>query len=366
MAQIRGAFWRALPALVGYAAVRLAGLVTISVWAHKTGHSPSQLLADYDGVWYIGIARDGYDSIESLQSNLAFFPLYPGLVAAVEAASPLQYRSSALLLGWLAAGVAAWGIFAVGDHLYGRRTGVVLAVLWGSLPHSAVQLMAYSETLFTALTAWSLYALLRRNWLTAAMLCFLAGLTRPTGSSLIAAVGLAALVAGFRRRDGWQPWVAVALTPLGWLSHIVWVGWRVGRPDGWFYIQEAGWGSYFDFGVDTVEVARRLLSQPFALKFYVVSLICLLAILLFVLAMLDRQPWPLLLYTGALLFTTLGAAGYYHSKARFLLPAFPLLLPVARALARAGGAHAVSILTALAAASVIFGGYLMLIWELSP
>ncbi|MDM4721610.1 hypothetical protein QTQ03_19180 [Micromonospora sp. WMMA1363] len=351
---------------MGYATVRMVGLFTLYLWARETGQRPGQLLAAYDGVWYLGIARDGYDAFDTLQSNMAFFPLYPGLTAAVEAVSPLQHRNSALLVGWLAAGVAAWGLLAVGNHLYGRRAGVALAVLWGVLPHSVVQLMAYSEALFTALAAWSLYALLRSNWLTAAMLCLLAGLTRPTGTSLIAAVGLAALVTIIRRRDGWQPWVAIVLAPLGWLGYITWVGWRTGRPDGWFYIQDAGWGSRFDFGVDTVERAQQVLGRPSALELYTVTVVSLLAIMLFFLAVLDRQPWPLLLYSGALLLTTLGAAGYYHSKARFLLPAFPLLLPAARALALAGWARAVCVLTALAAISAFFGGYLMLIWGYSP
>ncbi|MFI6819918.1 hypothetical protein ACIBJE_03060 [Micromonospora sp. NPDC050187] len=364
--RLGAAFRYALPALVGYAAVRLVAFVTLYVWARNTGRRPFALLAEFDGDWYLGIARDGYDAVEALRSNMAFFPLYPGLTAAVEAVSPLQHRNSALLVGWLAAGAAAWGLFAVGDHLHGRRVGVVLAVLWGVLPHSLVQMMTYSEALFTALAAWSLYALLRGHWLTAGLLCLLAGLTRPTGTALIAVVGLAALIAVVRRQDGWRPWAAMALAPLGWLGYLAWVGWRTGRIDGWFHIQGAGWGSRFDFGVNTYERGQQVLAHASALEFAVVSLVGLLAVMFFVLSVIDRQPWQLLLYSGLLLVTTLGAAGYYHSKARFLLPAFPLLLPAAVALARAGRARAVTVLTTLAVISAYFGGYLLLIWKFSP
>ena len=75
--------------------------------------------------------------------------------------------------------------------------------------------MGYTETLFTALAAWSLFAVMRRRWLTAGVLCLAAGLTRSVAIALIAAVGLAALVAVCRRRDGWRPWVGGALAPLG-------------------------------------------------------------------------------------------------------------------------------------------------------
>jgi hypothetical protein len=98
----------------------------------------------------------------------------------------------------------------------------------------------------------------------------------------------------------------------------------------------------------------------------VVTVVALLAIMFFVLSLLDRQPWQLLLYSGLLLVTTLGAAGYYHSKARFLLPAFPLLLPAAVGLARAGWARAVTVLVPVTAFSAYYGGYLLLLWRYSP
>ncbi|MFI6256861.1 hypothetical protein ACIBCL_12155 [Micromonospora zamorensis] len=355
----------ALPALGAYAAVRVLGGLALYLWASPS-RSTEGLLTRADGIWYLAIAQHGYDGYQRLQSNMAFFPLYPGLTAALEPLTPLDFRKTALVLAWIAALAAAWGLFAIGNLLHGRRVGIMLAVLWGLLPHSIVQSMSYSEGLFTALAAWTLYALLRERWLTAGVLCLLAGLTRPTGSSLIAVVGLAALIAVIKRRHGWRPWAAMILAPLGWLGYLAWVGAETGRPDGWFHIQDAGWGTTFDFGLDTLRVGREVLSKASALEYYMVTLIAGLAILLFVLSVLDRQPWQLLLYSGLLLVTTLGAAGYYHSKARFLLPAFPLLIPPAVALARAGWARAAAVLTAMMIMSAYFGGYLLMVWRYSP
>ncbi|MGK5519409.1 hypothetical protein ACSNN9_08640 [Micromonospora sp. URMC 107] len=365
--RLRSALLLAWPALVGYTAVRAVGLVTLAVWADARDARFGRLIGiRADAGWYLRIAERGYDSGERLQSDMAFFPLYPYVVSWLEPLSPLAMRNTAIAVAWVASLAAAWGLFAVGNHLHGRRTGVLLAVVWGLLPHAMVQSMAYTESLFTALAAWSLYAVLTRRWLTAGVLCLLAGLTRPTASALIPVVMLAALVALLRRYGGWRAAVALVLAPLGWVGYLAWVGWRTGRPDGWFHIQSAGWGSTFDAGAASVEALGKALDEPSSLQWYVVAAVALVSIALFVLSCLDRQPWPLLMFSGLLLLTTLGSSGYFYSKARFLLPAFALLLPVARSLAGTTGPRIAVVLVTMTAISAYFGSYLLLIWSASP
>ncbi|OZV81165.1 hypothetical protein CA850_12480 [Micromonospora echinospora] len=288
------------------------------------------------------------------------------LIAGLEPLLPLGARNTALLIGWVAALVAAAGLFALGSHLHDRRVGFALAVLWGCLPHSVVLTMAYTEALFTALAVWALLALLRRNWLTAGVLCLVAGLSRPTATALIGVVGLAGLIAVFRRQDGWRPWAAVVMAPLGWIGYIGWVAVQTGRIDGWFHLQRAGWGSYFDGGRYTLRVAHDLLGKASALNLVVVTLLLFAAATLVVLGLLDRQPWQLVVFGLVMVVMTVGSAGYYHSKGRFLLPAATLLLPLAVVLGRAGRAKAGTVLVALALASAWYGGHLMLIWTYSP
>jgi len=65
-----------------------------------------------------------------------------------------------------------------------------------------------------------------------------------------------------------------------------------------------------------------------------------------------------------LLLITLGGSGFFESKPRFLLPAFPLLLPPARALVRTARArpwHAVVVTGALAGLSFAYGAYLVVL-----
>ncbi|WP_341720159.1 hypothetical protein QQG74_10805 [Micromonospora sp. FIMYZ51] len=367
LAGFRRAIALAWPALLGYAVVRAIGLLTLAVWGAARDARFERLIgARADAGWYLRIAEHGYDSGEQLHSDLAFFPLYPQLVSWLTPLSPLTMRGTAIAIAWIASLAAAWGLFAVGHHLYGRRTGVLLALVWGALPHAVVQSMAYTESLFTALAAWSLYGVLTRRWLVAGVLCLLAGLTRPTAVALIAVVALAALVALARRQGGWRALAALLLAPLGWLGYLAWVGQHTGQPLRWFEIQGEGWGSRFDFGAGSLATVRGALDEPSGLQWYMVAAVVVAAVTLFVLTILDRQPWPLLLYSGLLLVVTLGSSGYPYAKARFLLPAFALLLPVALGLARTTRPRAAVALAALTALSAYYGGYLLLIWTASP
>lgn len=188
----------AAPVLGVYAAVRIVGLVVLWVAASVAGKDAPHLLSErWDSVWYQRVAENGYGYTVTLadgaiHSDLAFFPLLPALERGIAEVTPLGLAGAGLLVAWVAGLLAAWGIFAVGARLYGRRAGVVLAALWGVYPTAFVQSMAYTETLFTALAAWSLYAVLTRRWIVAGALCVLAGLTRPSAAALIAALAITA------------------------------------------------------------------------------------------------------------------------------------------------------------------------------
>ncbi|MET9954642.1 mannosyltransferase family protein [Streptomyces sp. NPDC006339] len=368
-----GLLRRAAPALLGYLAVRLLGLLVLARWTHLKGHGVWPTIAtSWDSGWYLGIADHGYDQelgTRTNHNNLAFFPLYPVLIKAVAAVTPGSRASVALVLAVLCSLVAALGVFAVGDQLHGPRTGAVLTVLWGAAPAAVVQWMGYTESLFTALVAWSLYAVLDGRWTWAAGLAVAAGLTRPTGIALAAAVSVTALLAA-RRATGRARAVALAAAcaaPLGWLGFVGWVGLRLGRWDGYFAVQRT-WENEWDGGVRTLEVLRELLvySRRPHLFLVAVSVVLIVFTALYVLSLVDRQPLPLLVFSGVLLLVVLGSGGVYFPRARFLLPGFPLLLPVALAVARARLPVAALVLGGAALSSAWLGGYMLLVWPGPP
>ncbi|WP_432060372.1 hypothetical protein [Streptomyces sp. S1] len=351
-----------LLALGGYAATRVVGLVVLAVAAAATGEDgPHRLKGRWDSVWYVRIAEHGYGYEVTLpngdvHSDLAFFPLLPALERGLSAVLPLDAAGAGLLVSWTAGLAAAWGVFRCGAHAFGPRTGVLLAVLWGVYPTAFVQSMAYTETLFTALAAWSLYAVLRDRWILAGLLCVAAGLTRPTAAALIAALGITALAALVRdRRLPARTVAGVLIAPLGWLGYVVYVGIREDSPTAYFEVQ-AAWGNSIDGGL---ALARFVAGLPWPAALGLTAALALLAWLV-VLCVRQRQPLPLLVYTIGVVLVSLVGAAYFGSRPRLMMPAFGLLLPPAAALARLRTRAAVPVLAGLALASAAYGAFTLL------
>lgn len=362
---------RAAPALILFAATRLAGAVLLTAWALRAGLHPRSLFGQsWDARWYERIAEWGYGTFfPSVTtpgmsfSDLAFFPLYPALIRAVSTVLPIGPVNTALLIAWSAAALAAWGIYAIGERLYGRRAGIALVLLWGLLPHSVVLTMAYTEPLLTACAAWALYALLTRRWLVAGVLAVLAGLARPNGIAVVAAVVVTVAADAWRRRREGLPqdraaWAGALVAPLGWCGYVGWVGAQTGRPLGYFGVQSR-WGSEFDFGRNALAYVRHLILGSDQLMGYMTVAIAAAALLLLALALLQRIPLPLAVYAAVLVLIALGGSHYFGSKPRFLLPAFPLLIPAAPALAKARPRTAAVAVAALAGLSFFYGTYLL-------
>jgi hypothetical protein len=366
----------AAAAMALYAGLRILNVLVLIFYARRDEKTPSwrELLLAWDSVWYAGIAENGYDKVITFtaegvpeKSNLAFFPLYPGLSAAVEAVLPISIGTAMLLVAWTAGLAAAATLYALGSYLRDRMTGILLAALWAVVPHGVVLSMGYSEPLFTALAAGSLLAVLRKNWLTAGFLCLLAGLTRPTGAAVIIAVGLTALIAVARNPRQWRPWVAGAIAPLGLVGYMAWVGARLGRADGYFYVQNVTWEMGFDGGGYTLSlVSGMLLNRRISVEESEVSLVLLLAVALLVVAIGERLPWQLLAYGGVIVAIAVAGDWFFWAKARMLIPAFPLLIPVVYAIRRSRNRTVPFVVVGgLAVASFLFSVYLTMTWHRS-
>ncbi|WLW56159.1 mannosyltransferase family protein [Streptomyces sp. YU58] len=360
---------RAAPALLGYAAVRALGLLTLALWSAARDKSAYTLLtARWDALWYTRVAELGYGYEVRLpngdvHSNLAFFPLLPWLERLLARTTPLSYADAGFAISLVASLAAAWGIFAVADHVHGRRVGVCAVLLWAVLPVGIVQSMAYSESLFTALAAWSLYAVLTGRWVTAGALAALAGLTRPVGLAVVAALWAAAIAAHLRDR---QPpggttarrALGMLLAPLGAAAYVLWVGHRTGKgPLGYLDVQ-AGWRNGFDGGLAFARfVADKFTSFPSALAGVGLIVGVGLVVWLYAVCVRQGQPLPLLVYAGVVTTLALCASSYFGSKPRLLLPAFPLLLPLALALARLRRPRSTAVLSVIAVASALYGAF---------
>lgn len=372
------------PAAV-YLAVRLVGVAVLAVMA---GGSPVPELRAWDGDWLLAIAQYGYGGVPADHldafghhtpfTTLGFFPGYPTLVGVL---APLLGLTAAGLVVSLVAGVvAAYGLARLGTIVPGgsARAGLLLVALFAAAPMGIVLSMTYTEALFCALAAWALVHVLERHWIAAGLCTAGAGLVRPAATALVAAVGLAAVVAivaqlrAGRGRFGvdddepgaaWRPWAGGALAASGLLGYLGYVAVLTGRPDGWSRIQRDGWGWYVDGGGATLRFLLDALSggtQVFDLTI-VLALIASLALL--VVAFRTRLPWPLIVYSAVLLLSVWGTSGLDYAKLRLLVPAFPLLVPIAIGLAARRSGTAVAVVAGLALVSAWYGGYALTIWR---
>ncbi|WKE68038.1 mannosyltransferase family protein [Streptomyces sp. WP-1] len=359
----------AVPALALFACVRLAGILAVIVTNALRGHPLVRTLAhSWDSRWYLHIAAQGYGHKMwitpqgAVQTDWAFFPLYPALIRALTTVLPLTPGRAALLIAWLAAGVAAYGVYVIGHLLYGRGVATALVGLWAVMPHAVELTIAYTESLFAALAIWALYCVLKGRWLWAGALAAFAGLARPSGFAVAGAVALAAVYEAWRRRGrvSWRLWAGAVLAPLGFLGYVLWVGTQVGNLFGGYFKVQSAWDSRFDFGVGAARFVKALLLHGGGVVYTVALLVVATGVLLFALLCLDRPPLVLAVFAGVLILLVLGGSGSFSSKPRFLLPAFPLLIPMARALARTWRVRpvqAVLVYGALTLVSLFFGAY---------
>ncbi|MEU3032308.1 hypothetical protein ACPCBC_11505 [Streptomyces incarnatus] len=359
----------AVPALALFACVRFAGILAVIVTNALRGHPLVRTLAhSWDSRWYLHIAAQGYGHKMwitpqgAVQTDWAFFPLYPALIRALTTVLPLTPGQAALLIAWLAAGVAAYGVYVIGHLLYGRGVATALVGLWAVMPHAVELTIAYTESLFAALAIWALYCVLKGRWLWAGALAAFAGLARPSGFAVAGAVALAAVYEAWRHRGrvSWRLWAGAVLAPLGFLGYVLWVGTQVGNLFGGYFKVQSAWDSRFDFGVGAARFVKALLLHGGGVVYTVALLVVATGVLLFALLCLDRPPLVLAVFAGVLILLVLGGSGSFSSKPRFLLPAFPLLIPMARALARTWRVRpvqAVLVYGALTLVSLFFGAY---------
>jgi hypothetical protein len=164
---------------------------------HELGYG-IDVWARWDSDWYLLIAQEGYADAPS--STPAFFPLYPGLVAALGRLLAGHYVLAGVLVSLAACAVA----FVLLHRLALERLGVEgarRAVLYLAIFPTALFLGAvYSESLYLALALGSFLLAERGRFLGAGALAGLAMLTRPVGIALLPALAVLAWRSSDRRR----------------------------------------------------------------------------------------------------------------------------------------------------------------------
>lgn len=301
----------------------------------------------WDASWYREIAEVGYpaglphgpDGLVS-QNAWAFFPLFPmlarGLMLTTGAPWDVVAPTLALLLGTAAALVLHRVLATVvergplaGTTLGGRLPLATLAVL-GVTGAAPVLQVAYTESLALLLLAAVLWFLVDRQYLLAAVLLPVLGLSRAVALPVAVAV-VAHAVARFRtsRADDTvvprAEWASMAVaTASAVAAGVLWpvlVGLRTGTPDAYTQVQSAwrGRGEVVPL-VPWVDVAQYFAGAWWLPVLVVVVGLGVLLVVTRPLRLLGAELWG---WTAGYLAYLLVAIEPGTSLVRFLVLAFP-------------------------------------------
>jgi hypothetical protein len=266
--------------LAVYAASRLFYLISGSLLAYLVPTSSFQRVtldvpsgsmntwSHWDGEHYVTLAMGGYlhppDSVSP-----AFFPLYPLLLRSFAElfGGPISKEALSVggpLISLLFLPFAFYFIYHIALEGWSERVARGTVLILAFFPTTFFLNAAYTESLFLALSAGSLWAMrVRKDMLLACVLAGFAAATRNVGIFLVAPLMYEWIkeVERFRWRG-----VSLLLAPCGLLAYMVYLWVRFGDPL-LFYSAQESWGRQATGPLDTasrawgaaIEGAGRLL-----------------------------------------------------------------------------------------------------------
>ncbi len=342
--------WRA-PPLAAWASSRALVLVvgiacSLAFGVPERGVDPAvpgwlAQLGGWDTTWYLDIARNGYErdlgQVGEIFTNLAFFPLIPGTMAAWLAAGVNPFVGTLVLTNLAFLG-ALLGLRALTDRTMGPAAATRAVWTLALLPPAVYCSLAYTEGI--ALAAAILAALLavRRRHALAGLVAGVAALTRPTGALVALLVGM---IAAQDPAPGRWRRVALAVLPsvAALAAFLAWMAVARGSAMLPFEAQRAWDRGQLGIGLVTTaphEIAagwELVRTRDYTAAWHATARdVAFLAAYLWLLVRLWRaegglrSPW--VAYSAVVLAVPL-SSGTITSMARFGLMAFPLVWPLA-------------------------------------
>ncbi|MDE3095765.1 MAG: hypothetical protein KGK07_07175 [Chloroflexota bacterium] len=218
------------------AVVLLGGWLGMDIVAHgpfwwypsSGGWWVVQAASRWDSHWYESIAQAGY----RLGAGVAFFPLYPMVVAAVGWVSRLSVIASGALASALCFCGALWLLHASCEAKYGRAVADRTAMLVGVLPMGAFFSAVYPSSLYLLTIAGTLWAISRQHYWAAFCAGLLGALDRTSGVLLATAAlpGMWDAWSAQRLRGIARVLPALAGAPVGLAAYLVYLWVRFGSP----------------------------------------------------------------------------------------------------------------------------------------
>ena len=316
-----------------------------AVWARMNEEEPVggftgliQVFDSWDGHWYLDVVREGYPHhiIPNVtyfvsDARAAFFPLYPRLVHYLDMVIPGGPVSVALLLNLVLGGIFILLVGYLCRTMFDDRTAEKAMILAAIFPGSFVLSFAYSEALMLTLVALCFIALNKRAWVWAGVIAALATACRPNGIALVAACGVAALLAIHERRE-WKALIAPALSPLGFIGFMLFLRFHTDENWAWFRVQREAWKEGTSFGATAVTRTFDFFLNPASSPTSVLTAASMTAMIIGILCARKYKIHLMYVAYTAVVLALMLIPATVTARPRFLFTAFPLFFPVARAL----------------------------------
>ncbi len=320
-----------LPAFVTSRLLVGLGYAVASAVAEHDGTDPVPLrqgLWIWDAAFYRDIAEQGYGAVSG--EPWRFFPLLPLLGRSLSPLLGGRTDLALLLIANLAALVAAvlirrLALEETGDAALADRAAWMVLLL----PPSFVLALAYTESLFLALTVGCFLALRRRKWGWAGLAAGAAALARPVGLVLVVPLAIE-LVRELRRAPGRRvspvtAAVVVASPLIGTGLFVVYARVQTGQWGLPYRTQTALRGATIDPLSRLVRGAWELASEPTGDGLHIPFAVAGVA-----LVVVTMRRWPAAYGAYAAVMVAMAlAAENLNSLERYLLACFPLVLALA-------------------------------------
>lgn len=290
-----------------------------------------QAFSTWDGGWYLGIATNGYSwQGPGVQSNVAFFPLYPLL---------------GKMVGFLL-GSPQWGLFVVANvsfafylvYLYKLawldfdRDAAYRAILYVAIfPLSFIFSCLYTESTMLALATASFYYARRGKWRVAVLLALLTTLTRLVGVAVLLPLAWELFKQNGLARKG----ALLLVIPMGTVGFALYL-WRLAGTPVVFLVTEQAWDRSLIWPWQMIQIGFQITTHN-PLANYVTSIAIvdfatmLMCIMLAVWAVRRLSPsywlyaWPVILVPlSSVVDPSKGLPT--ASVARYMMAAFPCFI----------------------------------------
>jgi hypothetical protein len=196
--------------------------------------------ARWDSVWYLTVSLHGY---EHVLARMAFFPLYPGLMAVAGSLIGSDLAAG-ILISMIAFAIALVALHRLAFLELGESAAETTALLVAFCPMAYFFSAVYTEGLYLALSVGCLLCARQGRWLWAGLLGGLAAAARNSGLMLIIPVALLFLYGP--RADCGAPTARWAATGYAGRRRLL-PRYRVAPSILWALLIPAGLGAYMLF-----------------------------------------------------------------------------------------------------------------------